>query len=285
MPTLGLLAVHAHPDDEVIMTGGVIAAATSRGHRAAVVTCTGGERGEIVGEGMDPDEVAPRLAEVRRAELEESLSILGAEGPRLLGYRDSGMMGLASNDDPESFWSASFDEAVSRLVGHIRSFQPDVLVTYDAFGGYGHPDHIQAHRVAVVGAEAAAMPALYPEAGPAWRTRKVYLATVARGAIVEMGRLLAERGMPSPFGEATRVEDVPMGVDDDKIDAVVDVRPWIETKWAALRAHRSQIGPDSFFLNVPADIRSDVFGVEWFTRLRSDVDGRTPEGDLFAGLE
>ena len=284
MPERGLLAVHAHPDDEVIMTGGVIAAATSRGHRAAVVTCTGGERGEVVGDGMDPDEVGPRLGEVRFAELEESLSILGAGEPRLLGYRDSGMMGEASNADPGAFWVAPFDEAVGRLVAHIRSFRPDVLVTYDAFGGYGHPDHIQAHRVAVVGVEAAAMPALYPQAGAAWRTPKVYLATMPRSAIVQAGRLLAERGLPSPFGDASDVNEVVMGVDDADIEAAVDVRPWIDQKWAALRAHRSQIGPDSFFLNVPADIRAEVFGTEWFTRLRG-LGGEPVEADLFAGLE
>lgn len=285
MPTLALLAVHAHPDDEVIMTGGVIADAHHRGHRVAVVTCTDGRRGEVVGEGMDPAEIAPRLADVRRAELADALAILGVDRPRWLGFSDSGMMGTDGNADPAAFWSAPFDDAVQRLVREIREFRPDVLTTYDAFGGYGHPDHIQAHRVAVVAVEAAAMGALYPELGPAWRTRKVYLATIARSAIVEGARLLAERGLPSPFSDVDDPGEVAMGVADGDIDAAIDVRPWIETKWAALRAHRSQVGPESFFLNVPEDLREAMFGTEWFTRLRSSVAVDGPEDDLFTGLE
>ncbi len=280
----GLLCVHAHPDDEVILTGGLLVSTAERGLRTRVVTCTGGEEGEVVGAGMDPDEVRSRLAEVRLAELTHALEILGAGLPHMLGYRDSGMVGTDSNADPSSFWRADFDEAVGRLVAHIRAFQPDVLVTYDAYGGYGHPDHIQSHRVALVATEAASAGLLYPEAGPPWRTPKVYLATIPRSAVVAGSQALTARGLPSPFGEVEDPADIEMGVDDDSIGAVLDVAPWMERKWAALRAHASQVGAESFFLNVPEDIRGLVFGREYFVRHRSEVGAQAVEEDLFTGL-
>ncbi len=281
-PALGLLCVHAHPDDEVIATGGILARYAVEGLRTAVVTCTNGDRGEI--HNMDADATRPRLAEVRRAELAESLRLLGAGEPRLLGYRDSGMLGTPGNDDPASFWRADFDQAVGRLVGQLRAFRPDVLVTYDAFGGYGHPDHLQAHRVALVAAEACAIPALYPDAGDPWRVRKVYLATIPRSAIAAANVELARRGLPSPFGEVQRPEDLPFGTADEELGAVVDVRAQLATKLAALRAHRSQLDPTSFFLNIPADLEELAFGVECFVRQRSDVVASGVEDDLFAGL-
>ncbi|HWH33442.1 MAG TPA: PIG-L family deacetylase, partial [Egibacteraceae bacterium] len=207
----GLMCVHAHPDDEVIMTGGVLARAVSEGIRARVVTCTGGEMGEVVGEGMDPAEIFPKLGEVRLEELREALSILGTDGPQMLGYRDSGMMGTDGNADPRSFWQADMDEAVERLVRQIREFRPTVLVSYDAFGGYGHPDHIQAHRVMFLASEAAAVPMLYPDAGPAWPVRKVYFATLPKSRIFLVNQLMAAQGLASPFPTAERAEDLPMG--------------------------------------------------------------------------
>lgn len=281
----GLLCVHAHPDDEAIATGGVLARAASEGRPAAVLTCTGGERGEVVGEGLDPREVLPRLAEFRRAELERALEVLGAGPPRLLGYRDSGMAGTEGNDDPGSFWRAGFDEAVGRVVAWIRRLRPAVVVTYDAFGVYGHPDHVQAHRVTTVAVEAAAAGALYPEAGPPWRVAKLYLATLPRGAVAELTRAMADRGLPTPFDDAEPSGAPPFGTDDGDVTTVVDVRPWLERKRTALAAHRSQLGADSFFLNVPDDLAPAVFGREWFVRARSDVPAPLPEDDLFAGLD
>jgi N-acetyl-1-D-myo-inositol-2-amino-2-deoxy-alpha-D-glucopyranoside deacetylase len=280
----GLLCVHAHPDDETIATGGVLAQAAALGRPVAVVTCTGGELGEVFGEGLDPEEVGPRLPEVRLAELTRALDILGAGPPRLLGYRDSGMLGTPGNADPRSFWQAPFDEAVGRLVAHVRSLRPDVVVTYDAFGGYGHPDHIQSHRVTTVAVEAAAVPVLYPEAGPAWQVSKLYQSVIARGKIAQFVQLLAERGLPSPFDDLPAGEAPPIGVPDDLVTTVVDIRPWLAVKQAALRAHHSQLGPDSFFLNVPDDLSDGVFGEESFVRVRSLVRAPEREDDLFAGL-
>ena len=279
---LGLMCVHAHPDDESIGTGGVLARYAEEGMRTAVVTCTGGERGEI--HNMDEAQTRPRLREVRQGELEAALRVLRAGPPRLLGYVDSGMMGTEGNDDPASFWRASLDEAIGRLVAEIREFKPDVLVTYDAFGVYGHPDHVQAHRVGVLAAEACAVKALYPQAGPPWRIRKVYLATLRKSDIFRASGTMRDMGLESPFGEYARVEDVPMGVDDAEVGAVVEVGRWLDQKMEALQHHRSQLDASSFFLNIPSDFQQQAFGHESFVRHRSDVAASGVEGDLFAGL-
>ena len=280
--TLGLLCVHAHPDDEAIGTGGALARYAAEGVRTAVVTCTGGERGEIWN--MDVESTRPVLAAVRRAELEASLQILGAGPPRLLGYVDSGMVGTEGNDDPASFWRADLDEAVGRLVGHIREFRPDVVVGYDAFGGYGHPDHIQSHRVALLAVEASDVAALYPQTGSPWRVRKLYYSTIPKSYIVRVSAELVRMGLPSPFGEFERPEDVPMGAFDDRVTATVDVGEQLATKMAALRVHISQLDASSFFLNMPPQLEREAFGREWYVRVRSDVVEPAHEDDLFAGL-
>jgi N-acetyl-1-D-myo-inositol-2-amino-2-deoxy-alpha-D-glucopyranoside deacetylase len=273
--------VHAHPDDEAILTGGVLARYRDEGFRTAVVTCTGGEEGQIVGAGMDPEEIRPRLAEVRHAELEAGLELLGAGPPRFLGYRDSGMMGEGSNDHPEAFWQAPVDEAVGRLVGILREFRPSVVVTYDAFGGYGHPDHIQTHRVGLLAAEASGFGGLYPDAGPAWRVSKVYLAAIPKTYFAMAGQHMAELGLENPFGVVESPADLPVGVHDEEVTARVDVRPWVQRKWRALLAHHSQLAADSLFLSVPEELREVAFGTEWFIEMR----GAAPaEDDLFAGL-
>ena len=279
---LGLMCVHAHPDDETIGTGGVLLRAAAQGIRTAVVTCTGGERGEI--HNMDEAENRPRLAQVRLEELRSSLRLLGAGEPRLLGYVDSGMMGTEGNDDPASFWRAPLDEAVGRLVAQIRQFRPDVLVTYDAFGVYGHPDHIQTHRIGLLAAEACNVAAMYPDAGAPWRVRKVYLATYPRSAIFQASKAMIAMGLDSPFGDFEAVDDVPMGIGDDELGAIVDVRDVLDRKLEALHQHVSQLDPSSFFLNVPHELAEAVFGSEWFARLRSDVAVSGVEDDLFAGL-
>ncbi len=284
---LGLLCVHAHPDDEATSTGGILARYAGEGIRTAVVTCTGGERGEI--HNMDPVEVGPRLAEVRHAELTASLRVLGAGEPRMLGYVDSGMLGTEGNDDPKSFWRADTDEAVGRLVAQIRAFRPDVVTTYDAYGGYGHPDHVQAHRVAVLAAEASGIARLYPEAGPPWRVRKVYLSTFATSMFGELFAALERLGLTPPPPDPDAAGDVeepqvPPGTPDELIGAAVDIRPYVETKWAALQQHSSQLDPEAFFMRLPPELRVTVFGTEQFLRLRSDVEVPAREDDLFTGL-
>jgi N-acetyl-1-D-myo-inositol-2-amino-2-deoxy-alpha-D-glucopyranoside deacetylase len=285
--TLGLMCVHAHPDDEAIGTGGVLLQAADRGLRTAVVTCTGGELGEIVGAGMDEDAVRPRLGEVRRQELSDALNLLGAGEPRLLGYRDSGMIGTAGNEDPNSFWRAPFDQAVGRVVAQIREFRPDVVITYDAFGVYGHPDHLQTHRVTLVAVEAAEVPLLYPDAGEPWRVRKLYLGTIPLSFVTRIGEELRTRGLPTPFSDPNNpdAEAPPIGSPDEQISTAVDVRAVLDRKMAALRAHRSQLAPSSFFLNMPPEVTEMAFGTEFFLRQRSHVAVPQREDDLFAGLD
>ena len=158
-----LMTVHAHPDDETIGTGGTMAKAVAAGHRVVLVTCTRGEQGEIVVPAMDTPDNHRRLAEIRAGELERAMAILGVTEWENLGYRDSDMMGRSANLDPRNFWQADLDEAARRLVWLIRRYQPDVVTTYNEFGGYGHPDHIRTHDVAVRAFPRAGDPAWYPE--------------------------------------------------------------------------------------------------------------------------
>jgi N-acetyl-1-D-myo-inositol-2-amino-2-deoxy-alpha-D-glucopyranoside deacetylase len=250
MPSL--LCVHAHPDDEAIWTGGTLARYSEAGVRTGVVTCTWAEGTRRV------------------AELERSLAILGAGKPRLLGYADS------RPDSGVLFRTAPLDEAVGRLVRHIREFRPDVVVTYDAFGGYGHPDHIMAHRVTLAAVEAAAYEQLHPEAGDPWRVRALYLSTIPR--------LVVEEHWDKIFGAPPGPDVVLPGVPQDRVTTVVDVRPWVGRKWEALQAHESEAergaGP-AMFANLPDDLRDQLLSTEWYIRLNAPPTG-SPSGDLFA---
>ena len=279
MPDGGLLCVHAHPDDEAIMTGGVLATAADAGRHVAVVTCTGGEHGEVFGEGIDSGLTPAQLRALRADELAEALEILGADGPRMLGFVDSGMMGAVTNAAPDSFWQAPLDTVVQPLVAHIRELRPAVVVTYDAFGVYGHPDHVQAHRAGVAAVHAAGCAALYPELGAHWQVPKAYFVTVSRSAVAHLNAELLVLGLASPFSD-----DVTAGTPDSRITCTVDVRDQLARKQAAMRAHRSQLGPDSFFLNARDDLAEVVFGTEQFERWHCDVAAPDIEDDLFAGL-
>ena len=160
---LTLMTVHAHPDDETIGTGGTMARAVVDGHRVVLVTCTRGEMGEIVVPEMDTPDNHRRLGEIRAGELERAMAALGVTEWENLGYRDSDMMGRAGNLDPRSFWQADLDAAARSLTWLIRRYQPDVVTTYNDFGGYGHPDHIRTHDVTVRAFPRAGDPAWYPE--------------------------------------------------------------------------------------------------------------------------
>jgi N-acetyl-1-D-myo-inositol-2-amino-2-deoxy-alpha-D-glucopyranoside deacetylase len=279
--TLGLLCVHAHPDDEAMTTGGILARYAEEGMRTAVVTCTAGERGEVRLPGADVHLDRPALGELRTRELARALDLLGAGPPRLLGYADSGN---PAGNHADAFWNAPFDEAVGRLVGHVRVLRPDVVVTYDADGLYGHPDHLQAHRVTLAAVEAAASERLYPKAGAPWVVSKLYLATFPHGLIAKGVRLLAERGLPDILGSEERPV---IGIPDEQVTTVVDVRPWLDRKWEALRAHESQLGPGSLFRYLPEELRAAALGVEWFRRVgagRALAAAAGREDDLFAGL-
>jgi N-acetyl-1-D-myo-inositol-2-amino-2-deoxy-alpha-D-glucopyranoside deacetylase len=278
-----LLCVHPHPDDESIACGGVLARAAEAGVRTIVVTCTGGEEGENLARiDLGDDDLVTH----RRRELAAALDILGVHRHHELGYRDSGMAGMPSNEHPDSFIRADVEVAAARLAEIIRAERPQVVVSDDAQGTYGHPDHIQAHRVTVRAVELAADPAA-PVAGPVWEVSKRYSHTLGKGRLLAGHRAMLAAGLASPFGEGDieRVEDLPLGVPDEQVTTEVDVAAWLERKRAAMAAHRSQIGPDSFFLNTPDELVTSMFATEQFVleEGRPGGDG-LPETDLFAGI-
>ncbi len=261
-----LVTFHAHPDDEAIITGGVMARAAAEGHRVVLVVATRGDHGEVAEGVLTADEP---LARRRVAETERSASILGAARVEFLGYTDSGMMGEPTNDTAGSFWSADLDEAAESLAGILRDESADVLTVYDDHGAYGHPDHIQVHRVGIRAAELAATPV-------------VYEATANRDYIV---RLLRERRHELPEGVDAPDPDEfeSFGMPEGEITTTVDVREFVDRKRAAMAAHASQIDDASFFLAMPPEAFREAFGYEWFVR-RGAPPG-TREQDLFGALE
>lgn len=280
---LTLLSVHPHPDDESIACGGVLARAASEGQRVAVVTCTGGEAGaNLAGIDLGDED----LVSHRRRELADALAVLGVDEHYLLGYRDSGMAGTPDNDAPGTFHQADLYEAAARLARIVRQVQPQVVVSDDSSGTYGHPDHVKAHRV-VVRAVALAGDAWWqtPEAGPPWQVAKRYVHTLSRERLLGLHRRLVADGLASPFGDhdISEPSELPFGVPDAEVTTRVDVRPWQAQRLGAMAAHRSQIAADSFFLNLPEDAAQGMFGVEEFV-LEEGMPGFPPEDDLFAGL-
>jgi len=254
-----LVCFHAHPDDEAIATAGVMASAAAAGHRVVLVVATGGEEGEVPEGFLAPGEA---LAERRAAETEAAAAILGTSRVAFLGYRDSGMMGRPSNDAAGCFWRAGVDRAAERLAAILDEEAADVLTVYDDHGTYGHPDHVQVHRVGVRAAELAG-------------TGRVYEATVNRDDL----RALADQN-PGMI-DAPDVDEMDLGVSAERLTTAVDVRPWLDAKRAAMRAHASQISEQSFFLAMDDDVFAAVFGTEWFIRRGAQVPVDTLETSLF----
>ena len=265
---LTLMAVHAHPDDEVIATGGALARYSAEGIRTVLVTCTNGEQGDAPG-GAKPGEASHHAAEVaaiRLAELRRSVGCLGVGHLELLGYRDSGMVGWAANQDPGVFSNAPLAEVSGRLEGLLRTYQPQVVVTYDENGGYGHPDHIQVHRATVAAAESTGIPV------------KLYYSAVPRSAVSRLrqelqaaGADLEQTGVPDDFGSP-----------DELITTVVDVSSYVDRVQDALAAHASQV-ENFFFTHLPEETARAALSREYFT-LRGAPEGFGGEEDLFAGL-
>jgi N-acetyl-1-D-myo-inositol-2-amino-2-deoxy-alpha-D-glucopyranoside deacetylase len=280
-----ILFVHAHPDDETISGGATMAsyAATPDTH-VTLVTCTLGEEGEIhVPElAQLAAAEADQLGGYRLIELDRACAALGVTDHRFLGgagrYRDSGMMGLPSNDDKRAFWQADLDEAAGHLVDVIREVRPQVLVTYDTNGSYGHPDHIQSHRVAMRAAELATAGGFGPD--------KVYWSAIPR-SVMESGLAMFAEAENNPFAGVTSVDEIPMAVPDERIAARIDASDFAEAKMAAVRAHATQIPPNSWLFTLARNVGADYLGVEYFELVVGDrgpggADGL--ETDLFAGL-
>jgi N-acetyl-1-D-myo-inositol-2-amino-2-deoxy-alpha-D-glucopyranoside deacetylase len=296
-----LMTVHAHPDDETIGTGGAMARAVAAGHRVVLVTCTRGELGEIVIPDLDTPDNHRRLGELRAAELEQAMGILGVTEWENLGYRDSDMMGRAGNLDPRCFWQADLDEAAGRLVWLIRRYRPDVVTTYNEFGGYGHPDHIRTHDVTVRAFERAGDAAWYPEqlaAGSGlepWSPVKLYEQAIPVSVRTAMREQMEATGVPSIW--APPVDATPeqiaefeafmtrMLVPDESITTWIDIsgEP-LERKWRALHEHRTQISDESPFMVFGLDGWRQAWSREAYILRGSRVETTFPETDLFAGI-
>jgi N-acetyl-1-D-myo-inositol-2-amino-2-deoxy-alpha-D-glucopyranoside deacetylase len=293
MPDRRLLIVHAHPDDETITTGALMAGYVQQGVQVTLVTCTLGEEGEVLLE--DAQHLAShsedRLGEHRYTELAEAMAVLGVTDWRLLGgphkYRDSGMMGTEANNRPDCFWRADLLEAATDLVQVIREVRPQVAVTYDDFGGYGHPDHIQAHRVLTYAVALAAVPSFRVDLGEPWTVQKVYWTALPKGMLQAGIRALRAAGEDTGFA-AMDPDNLPFGVDDNLVTASVDFSDLLETKMAALAKHASQVQTDGGFFALSNNLGTRAMGVEHFRIAKGapappfDEHGR--ETDLFNGV-
>ncbi len=306
-----LMTVHAHPDDETIGTGGLMARSVAEGHRVILVTCTRGEQGDIVVPELDTPDNHRRLGEIRAAELEAAMGELGVTEWENLGYKDSDMMGRVGNLDPRNFWNADLDESSGRLTWLVRRYRPEVITTYNDFGGYGHPDHIRTHDVAVRAFARAGDPAWYPQqlapehggTGPSeadgglapWQPLKLYEQAIPTSVRHGMRDRMEALGLESFWSEPKeasaeelaewRARMARMVVPDSAITTWVDVSDVLDRKWAAIARHVTQMSPEHPFLK---------FGIEgwreFWTReayiLRESRVGPTNvrETSVFEGL-
>ena len=261
-----LVVFHAHPDDEAIATGGSMAKAAEEGHRVVLVVATKGEQGEVPEGYLVPGE---ELWERRVNETHAAAEVLGVERVEFLGYLDSGMMGTPENDAPGSFWRADAEEAARRLAAILDEERADVLTAYDENGVYGHPDHIQVHRVGLRAGELAGTP-------------KVYMNTVDRDRVWRQIREALERGDITEMPGDIDPEEFNLGVSEDRITTRIDVSAFLDRKRAAMAAHGSQISDSSFFLAMPPEQFAVAFGEEHY--ILCGPRPATIETDLFAGL-
>ena len=257
-----MVCFHAHPDDEVITTGGTIARAVEEGHRVVLVFATRGELGLV-----PADLGAETLGERRTRETTRAAEILGVHHVEYLGYQDSGMAGDDTNDDPGTFWTADIEEAAGRLAAILEREDAEVVTIYDDHGGYHHPDHIQVHRVGVRAVELASTP-------------RVYEATADADHFAEQIRTMRDAIPPEIAEDIPRPEDFENNFSPaELITTRIDIRPYLATKRAALAAHSSQVDETSFFLQMPEELFGTAFGTEWF--IRRDAPPGTSETWLF----
>ena len=280
-----LLLVHAHPDDETINNGVTMAKYAEAGAAVTLVTCTRGEEGEVLVTELAnlASNKDDNLGEHREIELKDAMAQLGINDFRFLGapnkkWRDSGMMGTPQNERGDVFWQADLDEASHELVKIILEIQPQVLITYDEFGGYGHPDHIKAHRVAMRAAELAA------EQG--WQVSKIYWNTIPR-SVIQMG-IEKMKEVGSDFFGAESVDDLPFAKSDELVTTVVNAPEYVPQKLAAMKAHATQISVDGPFFALSNNLGLSVWGDEYYTLVRGEkaapFDSNGRELDIFAGV-
>jgi len=277
-----MLLVHAHPDDETINNGSTMAMYAALGADVTLVTCTRGEEGEVLVQDLAhlAAHATDSLGDHRVGELAVAMKALGITDHRFLGegqkkYRDSGMMGTEPNNRPDVFWQADLELASDDLVKVIEEVRPHVLITYDEIGGYGHPDHIQAHRVAMRAAEKSS-----------WNIEKIYWNVMPKSVIQE--GIDAMKALGSDFMGAEKAEDLPFAKDDSFVHAMVNGNEYVEKKMDAMRAHATQIEVDGPFFALSNNLGLQVWGNEYYTLVKGEkaepFDSRGHEMDLFAGI-
>ncbi|CAN2214783.1 mycothiol_MshB, N-acetyl-1-D-myo-inositol-2-amino-2-deoxy-alpha-D-glucopyranoside deacetylase [Candidatus Nanopelagicaceae bacterium] len=276
------LLVHAHPDDETINNGATMALYATLGAQVTLVTCTRGEEGEV----LTPELIhlassaTDKLGEHRETELANAMHALGIKDFRFLAqgeskFRDSGMMGTEQNNRPDVFWQANLEVASDYLVKVIEEVKPHILITYDEIGGYGHPDHIQAHRVAMRASEKSV-----------WKIQKIYWNTMPKSVLAESMAKMKELG--SDFFGAESVDDLPFAKDDSFVTTLIDGNAYVEAKLAAMKAHHTQIALDGPFFALSNNLGLQVWGHEYYTLVKGDksapFDTSGRESDLFSGV-
>jgi mycothiol conjugate amidase Mca len=288
---LTMMAVHAHPDDEATSGGSSMMKYQAEGVRTILVTCTNGEEGEIHDPDLVPEEAKARLGEIRIGELQRAVEKMKIDHLELLGYRDSGMAGTPENEHPENFHMADMHEATGRLVKLVRQYRPQVLLTYNSFGGYGHPDHIKAHKITIAAFDYAANTRKYPEAefGAPFQPSKLYTVAFARSSWQRAWEMLMEQGREWPFqreGMPKVDKDNPpeFGSPDNEITTIIEVAPFHRTVREALYLHRTQINMESPWVKMREEFTDVTSSREFFILFKSTVPAQRPEYDLFAGI-
>ena len=277
-----ILLVHAHPDDETINNGATMALYADRGAQVTLVTCTRGEEGEVLVPGLShlASTEQDLLGSHRETELALAMKALGISDHRFLGapstkFRDSGMMGTESNNRPDVFWQVDLDTAAKILVDVIEEVKPHILITYDEIGGYGHPDHIQAHRVAMRASELST-----------WQIQKIYWNTIPKSVIAQSMEKMKEIG--SDFFGAESIDDVAFAKDDEFVTTLIDGAEYVDSKMAAMKAHETQIALDGPFFALSNNLGLQIWGDEYYTLVKGtksapfDFNGR--EIDLTSGV-
>jgi len=277
-----ILLVHAHPDDETINNGATMAKYAAGGAGVTLITCTRGEEGEVLVPGLahlasgDQDQLGTH----REGELSLAMKELGITDFRFLGaplikFRDSGMMGTETNNNPDVFWQANIETASQYLVEIIEEVKPHIMITYDDFGGYGHPDHIQAHRIAMCASEIAN-----------WQIQKIYWNTMPKSVLAQGIAKMKEIG--SDFFGAETVDDLPFAKDDSLVTTLVDGSKFVDSKLAAMKAHETQIALDGPFFALSNNLGLQIWGDEYYTLVKGEksepFDEQGRETDLASGI-
>lgn len=284
---LRLMAIHAHPDDESSKGAATMARYIAEGHEVMVVTCTGGEAGSVLNPAMDRPEVHANLTTVRREEMATAAKILGVDH-RWLGFVDSGLPeGEPMPPLPEGcFAVVPLEESTEPLVRVIREFRPHVIVTYDENGGYPHPDHIRTHEISMLAFDAVSDPERFPGTGEPWQPLKLYYSHgFSRAKLTSFHEALTEAGMDSPYAEWLGKWDPDKADVMERVTTQVECGDYFEQRDDALRAHATQIDPNSRWFAVPRDLQRRVWPTEEYELVRSLVDSTLPEDDLFAGIK